>query len=386
MSDERSKIMTGQSDSHKGNIIIIDDTLPNLRILATILTANGYLVRGISSGAMALAAAASEPPDVILLDIMMPEMDGYEVCRQLKANEQTREIPVIFMSALDEIMDKVKAFSVGGVDYITKPFQMEEVLARVETHIALQALQKKLEHQVLTLQDLNTALQESNSELDAFAHTVAHDLKNPVANILMSTELLQEIAGDPHQDQDKTAEIVRWLNVSGRKVVNIIDELLLLASVRQEDVTRTPVDMARVVRQAQNRLDWMIAQYQGAITLPEQWPVALGYAPWIEEIWVNYLSNGLKYGGQPPQLQLGATKLSDGTIRFWIKDNGPGIPPEKVETLFTEFTRIERTRAEGHGLGLSIVKRIANKLNGSVGVESQIGQGSLFYFTLPCST
>ena len=378
-------MMAEQSDSHKGNIIIVDDTLPNLRILARILTDSGYLVRGIPSGAMALTATASEPPDLILLDIMMPEMDGYEVCRQLKANEQTREIPVIFMSALDEIMDKVKAFSVGGVDYITKPFQVEEVLARVETHIALQALQRKLEHQVLALQEVNAALQESNNELDAFAHTVAHDLKNPVANILMSTELLQEIAGDAQPDQAKTAEIVQWLNVSGRKVVNIIDELLLLASVRQEDVARAPVDMARVVRQAQNRLDWMIAQYQGVITLPEQWPVALGYAPWIEEIWVNYLSNGLKYGGQPPQLHLGTAELSDGTIRFWIKDNGPGIPPEKVAMLFSEFTRIERTRAEGHGLGLSIVKRIATKLNGSVGVESQVGQGSLFYFTLPGS-
>jgi two-component system sensor histidine kinase/response regulator len=378
-------MVTERSDSHKGNVLIVDDTLPNLRVLAKILIENGYLVRGISNGAMALTAAASERPDLILLDIMMPEMDGYEVCRRLKADEHTREIPVIFMSALDEIMDKVKAFAVGGVDYITKPFQVEEVLARVKTHIALQALQNKLEHQVLTLQELNAALQESNNELDAFAHTVAHDLKNPIANILMATELLQGTASDSPRDQEKTAEIVQWLNVGARKAANIIDELLLLASVRQEDVVRTPVDMARVVQHAQDRLDWMIAQYQGIITLPEQWPVALGYAPWTEEIWVNYLSNGLKYGGQPPQLQLGATELPDGTIRFWVKDNGPGIPPEKVGMLFTEFTRIERARAEGHGLGLSIVKRIATKLDGSVGVKSEVGQGSLFYFTLPGS-
>lgn len=376
-------MVTKHSDSHKGNVLIVDDTLPNLRIVAKILIESGYLVRGIANGAMALAAAASEPPDLILLDIMMPEMDGYEVCRRLKADEHTREIPVIFMSALDEIMDKVKAFAVGGVDYITKPFQVEEVLARVKTHIALQALQKKLEHQVLTLQDLNTALQESNNELDAFAHTVAHDLKNPIANILMATDLLEQPGGDAQMSREKIGEVAHWLNVSARKAVNIIDELLLLASVRQEDVARAPVDMARVVQHAQNRLDWMIAQYQGSLTLPEQWPVALGYAPWIEEIWVNYLSNGLKYGGQPPQLQLGATELADGSIRFWIEDNGPGIPPEKVEMLFTEFTRIERARAEGHGLGLSIVKRIVAKLNGSVGVISQVGRGSLFYFTLP---
>ncbi len=365
-----------QSELHKANVLIVDDTLPNLRVLAKILIENGYLVRGIPSGAMALTAARSEPPDLILLDIMMPEMDGYEVCRQLKADERTREIPVIFMSALDEIMDKVKAFAVGGVDYITKPFQVEEVLARVDAHITLRALQTKLERQVL-------ALQESNAELDAFAHTVAHDLKNPIANILMAVEIIQQSDNASQHDQEKMAEIIQWLNVGARKAANIIDELLLLASVRQEDVVRTPVDMARVVRQVHHRLDWMIAQYQGVITLPDQWPVALGYAPWIEEIWVNYLSNGLKYGGQPPQLQLGATELPEGTVCFWIKDNGPGIPPEKVGALFTEFTRIEQARAEGHGLGLSIVKRIATKLSGSVGVKSQVGQGSLFYFTLP---
>lgn len=374
-----------QSDSHKGNLLIVDDTLPNLRILAKILMTHGYLVRGIPGGAMALTAATSEPPDLILLDIMMPEMDGYEVCRQLKANERTREIPVIFMSALDEIMDKVRAFAAGGVDYITKPFQIEEVLARVGAHITLRALQRKLEHQVLALQEANAALQESNAELDAFAHTVAHDLKNPIANILMAVEIIQQSDSASQQDQKNMVENIQWLNVGARKAANIVDELLLLASVRQEDVARAPVDMARVVRHARDRLDWMIAQYHGVLILPEQWPVALGYAPWIEEIWVNYLSNGLKYGGQPPRLQLGATELPEGAVRFWIKDNGPGIPPDKMGLLFTEFTRIERVRAEGHGLGLSIVKRIATKLSGSVGVKSQVGQGSLFYFTLPSS-
>ena len=137
---------------HKGNVLIVDDTLPNLRVLAKMLIEHGYLVRGIPNGEMALSAALSEPPDLILLDIMMPNIDGYDVCRQLKADPRTREIPIIFMSALDEAMDKVKAFAVGGVDYITKPFQVEEVLARVETHITMQALRQRLEQQVQALQ------------------------------------------------------------------------------------------------------------------------------------------------------------------------------------------------------------------------------------------
>lgn len=378
-------MVVSKGESHKGNVLIVDDTLPNLRVLAKILIENGYLVRGIPNGKMAITAAISEPPDLILLDIMMPDMDGYAVCRQLKADERTCEIPIIFMSALDEVMDKVAAFSAGGVDYITKPFQVEEVLARVNAHITLQALQSKLEHQVLALREANKALQESNTELDAFAHTVAHDLKNPIANFLMTAEIIERTAKELPEGSEEILEIAGWMGAAARKATNIVDELLLLASVRQENVARAPLDMARVVRQAQKRLDWMIAQYQGTITLPEQWPTALGYAPWVEEIWVNYLSNGLKYGGQPPRLQLGYTVQHDGMIRFWIKDNGPGIPQEKQKLLFTEFTRVERMRAEGHGLGLSIVKRIAGKLRGTVGVKSQVGQGSLFYFTLPNS-
>jgi sigma-B regulation protein RsbU (phosphoserine phosphatase) len=129
----------------KGNLLIVDDKPANLRLLAAMLVEQGYKVRSAINGPLALTATQAAPPDMILLDINMPEMNGYEVCERLKADESTREIPIIFISALDEIQDKVKAFTVGGVDYITKPFQLEEVLARVETHLALRNLQKRLQ-------------------------------------------------------------------------------------------------------------------------------------------------------------------------------------------------------------------------------------------------
>ena len=377
-------MMDVQSGSYKGNVMIVDDTLANLRVLSMMLTERSYLVRALPSGAMALTAAASEPPDLVLLDILMPDMDGYEVCRRLKADEQTRAIPIIFMSALDQVLDKVKAFTAGAVDYITKPFQVEEVLARVDAHLTLQWLRNRLEAQVVELQRANAALRESNDELDAFSHTVAHDLKGPLANILMATEIVQTIATRSGQDEGMD-DLMRGLGTSARKAINIVDELLLLASVRQEEVRHDPLDMADIVKQAQRRLDWMVHQYQGEVLLPDRWPMALGYGPWVEEVWVNYLSNGLKYGGRPPRLQLGAEVQADSTVRFWIQDSGPGIPAEKLGVLFTEFTRIERRRAEGHGLGLSIVKRIITKLGGTVGVESEVGHGSTFYFVLPGS-
>ena len=136
--------MRSDKSGLKGNILVVDDTRDNLRLLNSILTAAGYLVRPVPLASRALAGARSLPPDLILLDIMMPEMDGYAVCEQLKADERTRDIPVIFISALHETFDKVRAFSVGGVDYISKPFQAEEVLARVATHITLRDAQKAL--------------------------------------------------------------------------------------------------------------------------------------------------------------------------------------------------------------------------------------------------
>src|SRR5919199_2381771 len=144
--------------NNPGNILVVDDTPENLQLLVGMLKEKGYKVRPVPSGELALSGAKIFPPDLILLDIMMPEMDGYEVCSQLKANERTKNIPVIFISAINEVLDKVKAFEVGGVDYITKPFQVEEVLARVKTHLALQELQK-------SLQDKNDDLAKSNDQL-----------------------------------------------------------------------------------------------------------------------------------------------------------------------------------------------------------------------------
>ena len=133
------------------------------------------------------------------------------------------------------------------------------------------------------------------------------------------------------------------------------------------------------------RLAHMIEEHQTEIILPGTWPVALGYDPWVEEVWVNYLSNAIKYGGQPPHVELGATAQADGMVRFWVRDNGSGLTPEEQARLFTPFTRLDQVRAKGHGLGLSIVWRIVEKLGGQVGVESEIGRGSVFTFTLPAT-
>jgi two-component system sensor histidine kinase/response regulator len=146
--------------------------------------------------------------------------------------------------------------------------------------------------------------------------------------------------------------------------------------------------MDSIVAEAQRRLVPLIEERQAEIVLPaeSEWPVALGYAPWIEEVWVNYLSNAIKYGGGPPRVELGAEIQPDGMARFWVRDNGAGLVPEDQARLFTPFTRLDQAHVKGYGLGLSIVRRIVEKLDGQVGITSQAGHGSIFSFTLPAES
>jgi PAS domain S-box-containing protein len=220
------------------------------------------------------------------------------------------------------------------------------------------------------------------SELDAFSHTVAHDLKSPLSAVLGFAGLLT--AKDVELGPKDVAESLAALHQSAVKMYNIIEELLLLAGVRKTDVERHPVEMNAVVTGALQRLSQMTVNYGPELVFPEQWPAALGYGPWLEEVWANYLSNAIKYGGRPPRLELGADTIDD-KARFWVTDNGRGLTPQQQARLFMPFTRLHQARATGQGLGLSIVRRIMEKLGGEAWVESEPGKGSRFGFTLPCA-
>jgi PAS domain S-box-containing protein len=219
-------------------------------------------------------------------------------------------------------------------------------------------------------------------ELDAYDHTVAHDLKTPLAVMLGYGSVMEEASDMPPELRAGARAIVR----TGRKMRRIIGDLLLMAIVRQQDsVPMEPVNMAAVVDDALQRLANPIEEARADITLPDRWPSARGYAAWIEEMWVNYLNNALKYGGTPPRIELGADEPISGAVRFWVRDSGPGLTREEQSRLFAPFSRLDPTRAKGHGLGLSIVQRIVSKMDGHAGVESEVGQGSTFFFTLPAA-
>jgi signal transduction histidine kinase len=226
-------------------------------------------------------------------------------------------------------------------------------------------------------------VEAANQELADFAHVVAHDLKNPLCVVLGFAGPLT--AADVQLSDKDVSESLQAIDQSARKMNSIIDELLLLAEVREAEVGKQPVETAAVVSGALQRLSYMTAEYAPEIVMPDEWPVALGHGPWIEEVWANYLSNAMKYGGRPPRLELGAD-TTNGRARFWVADNGPGLTSEQRSRLFVPFTRLHQVRATGSGLGLSIVRRIMEKLGGEAWVESEPGKGSKFGFTLPQST
>jgi signal transduction histidine kinase len=323
--------------------------------------------------------------DVIVVDYKMPLYNGLEVLGILA--KQGPLPPAVMLTGSGDEQTAVMAMKLGVGDYIVKdmkrgylkllPLVIEQVIYRQRL-----AEDKRLAEE--SLQQHALELQARNEELNAFAHTVAHDLQNPLSLIMGFADALNEdYAGMNNQEIEMcSSNIVE----ASRKMNNIIEELLLLAGVRQKEVEPEPIaDMAALVTGSQHRLANLVNQYQAEIIVPDEWPVALGYGPWIEEVWTNYLSNAIKYGGHPPRVELGATAGENGMVCFWVRDNGSGLTPKEQSRLFTPFTRLDQVRAKGHGLGLSIVRRIVEKLGGQVDVESEgvPGQGCIFSFSLP---
>ena len=387
----------------KPKILIVDDKLENLVALEKVLNVFDVDFIRSASGNEALVMTLMYDFALAIVDIQMPEMDGYETVELMRQEEKTKLLPVIFVSAIyTEDFHIVKGIETGAVDFIPKPIvpvilrgkvkvfldlyihktQLEELVEK--RTLDLKKINKKLKLEIGERKKANRQLEERNEELDAFSHTVAHDLKNPLGAIMGFAELLF----DDYSELSKGV-ILKYINTilkSSNKMQQIINSLLLLASVRTQETQMEALDMNHIVTESLSRLTQMIEKSGAEIKLPDVWPIAVGYAPWIEEVWTNYLSNAIKYGGDPPHIEIGtdtgkSENVPEGMARFWVRDDGPGISTENQKLLFKQFERLEQAKTEGHGLGLSIVRRIIEKLGGEVGVENH--RGSLFYFTLP---
>ncbi|MEA3341294.1 MAG: GAF domain-containing sensor histidine kinase, partial [Chloroflexota bacterium] len=229
-----------------------------------------------------------------------------------------------------------------------------------------------------TLRQRTVELQACYNRLGELSRALSDDLRGPLGLIVSYAQVLE--ADCATLAEEELHRYLHTISQRGSEMIGAIDDLLAAKDELSKEAVAeiVPLDMAAIVGEALERLYYMIGDREVEVVLPERWPVALGHGPWVEEVWANYLSNGIKHGGQPPRVELGATDQGDGTVRFWVRDNGPGLAPEEQVRLFAPAAR----RDSGFEMGLALARRIVEKLGGQVGVESQVGQGSLFYFTL----
>ena len=307
----------------------------------------------------------------------------YQANRELaRANAHAAELVAIVELREEEnrILNRaLSAANARSADLIAEGELRMDELASLNSRLREEIRERERVEE--TLRERTEDLEARNRDLDAFSHTVAHDLRGPLGPIIGFAELLQ--AEFTELEEEEINRCLRAIAESGQKMANITDALLLLAGLRDVKIQMRPVDLASTVTESVARLEYMIEEYQADVVLHEDWPPALGYGPWVEEVWVNYLSNALKYGGRPPRVELGATPEADGAVRYWVRDNGVGLTAEEQARLFTPFTRLSQVDAKGYGLGLSIVQRIVEKTGGQCGVKSEVGRGSVFSFTLP---
>lgn len=349
------------SPQRKATILIIDDEESVRDTLVDMLELNGFSTQVATNGVEGLAIAQRETPSLIITDVSMPGMSGFELLDEFRGDAGLRTIPVIVISARSERAAARRGMELGAADFISKPFTEDEVIRSVATRLEKKALV---------------------DELDAFAHTVAHDLKNPLCTLAGRISLLGEMLGQT--DEATLRHQITQASQSARQLNGIVEELLLLAGVRRQAAMPVPLDTSALVTEALDRLDHHLRGQSARIQRPETWPAALGHAPWIVHVWVNYISNAAKYGGPNPNISLGAETSADGfSARFWVQDEGPGLDEDAQERLFVPFTRMSDLRSNGHGQGLSIVRRIVEKLDGQVGVISSPGAGARFWFELP---
>lgn len=324
-------------------------------------------------------------PLILYLNLVRPLNALLVGVRRLEAGDYTVKVPVRYADEIGYLTQAFNNLAAQLTDLIrhleTRVAERTEALRQANTRLKAEIAEREQAEMVLRQYALE--LDARNKELDAFAHTVAHDLKNLVGLIVGYADyLIQDHAALPAADfENALHKIARY----GRKQNDVIEELMLLAGVRTQKIVPSPLVMADIVNEALQRLPQLISEHNAHIILPDEadWPVVLGYGPWVEEVWLNYLSNAIKYGGRPPRVRLGADAPAGGKARFWVCDNGPGLGQEDRVRLFTPFTRLDQAQVKGHGLGLSIVRSIVEKLGGEVGVESEPGQGSRFFFTLP---
>ncbi len=367
-------------------ILVVDDDPVSRLILANPLTAMGYRVTQAAGGEEALQRLDERKFDLVLLDVMMPKISGYEVCRRLREQFSVQELPVIFLTARTMVSDLVTGFTLGANEYLYKPIAKDELLARVKTHLDLVLIHRNLEHLVeertVEIHQLMAQLKARNADLEQFTRSVSHDLKSPLVTVRgFLTHLENDAAAG---DRERMAQDIRRIRTAAERMHRLVEDLLELSSVGVKTNPAREVDFGKLFRHAADLVAGQIAERQVDVDIAPDLPRVFGDKERLLAVAQNLLENAVKYmGGQEaPYVEVGTRRDGEESV-FFVRDNGMGIEAEHHERIFGLFERLTKDK-DGTGLGLALVKRIVEVHGGRIWVESEgLGRGSTFCFTLP---
>lgn len=366
-------------------ILIVDDLPENLQVLAGNLKSEGYEILAANNGPRALALVQNRKPDIILLDIMMPNMDGFTVCQKLKADPETADIPVIFITARNETKDLLQGFEMGAVDYVTKPFKTPELLARVRTHLELKHSRDLFATYNRQLEKISAHLQKLNDDKNRFLSIVSHDIRGAFGNVIWVSQLLSE---DQTIDEKEASELFSNIGIEAEHMISLAENLLNIDAIERREVKlkRGPVESAPVVEFAVQAHQLAAATKNLKLEVQTDDSEIFGDITACRQVLTNLVSNAVKFSPVEGTVWVDVRATDDAMVRISVRDEGPGLSAEDQTKLFQPFTRLSNiagSHTHSVGLGLSIVKLMAESMGGSVGCASTQGQGATFFTLLP---
>ncbi|WP_103668580.1 hybrid sensor histidine kinase/response regulator [Pseudanabaena sp. BC1403] len=393
-STDKSLEISSLCHSLDGCVLVVDDNPTNLSVLVNLLRDVGLRVLVATDGESAIEQTEYVKPDLILLDVMMPGIDGFETCERLKANPDTVKIPIIFMTALSETVDKVRGLSLGAVDYVTKPFDHEEVLVRIRTHLTITKQRQTIESQNLELQTEICDRKRAEESLTIFLHAVSHDLRNPVTGLLMVLDNLAKTASSADTNILLPKSTLERMQQSGNRQLALINSLLEshVNDVHGIIIHPQSVAIMEVIQAAIDDLQPLLDKEEAKVIvqIAPELPLVFADAAHVCRVFQNLIANAIKHNPPNLKLTISAKINPENNLLCEVSDDGVGMTNEQSEHLFELYaqgkhqTKLNR-RSLSLGLGLYICRQIVQAHGGAIGVTGEINIGSRFWFTLPMS-